>query len=362
MKRMDNTAIEDRILIALETYVSEQNCTEKIIRLHQKLDLLMKRLYIEKATPITAHFFMAGRDIFRHSILPLAYEDDPIRLLSLRLVSQTWNSCVKSIPTLFLTDHPALDDSARGYLTFFNSIQVLEISACLIAPGMPLPITLRKLSFTRPLERDQLFQGFPISISTLVHLTSLNYNMLRCPPLLGLEKLTTLTELSLSYVHEALDLTSLRRLHSLTLRNTPHPILPSDPWKLGFLDTNFEEYFLDRAYTGKGRFKGMKWSYEGEWIDGLPWGQGTMREDEEDSEYRGGFCQGKKEGWGSYRNAYGCYEGEWKENRMSGMGAMTVYDWEDTWEGEWHNDVHLETGVAFMENQPRIRLEDRIQW
>lgn len=85
--------------------------------------------------------------------------------------------------------------------------------------------------------------------------------------------------------------------------------------------------------------------YEGEWVDGLPYGVGTLVFDAaRDVRYEGGFVEGNREGRGTMHYASGnVYVGEWKGDLKCGRGVMT---WTDAlgmnplerYVGQWAND------------------------
>ncbi len=92
-------------------------------------------------------------------------------------------------------------------------------------------------------------------------------------------------------------------------------------------------------------------TYEGEWVDGVAEGQGTITWDS-GSHYEGEWKDGMRNGQGTYTSTEGdgyVYEGEFKNNERSGNGTMT---WEDSrdgsscvYEGEFKNDEYSGKGV-----------------
>ena len=101
-----------------------------------------------------------------------------------------------------------------------------------------------------------------------------------------------------------------------------------------------------QSFGTKSEFSGDH--YEGAFINGLYFGQGTYYDLSEDSKYVGQWVFGKPEGKGrgtfgsksKYPNRY--YDGEWKDGKRHGHG---IKFWgeagehtNDRYEGEWKND------------------------
>ena len=92
-------------------------------------------------------------------------------------------------------------------------------------------------------------------------------------------------------------------------------------------------------------------TYEGEWVDGVAEGQGTIIWDS-GSHYEGEWKDGMRNGQGTYTSTEGdgyVYEGEFKNNERSGKGTMT---WEDSengnsyaYEGEFKNNERSGKGT-----------------
>lgn len=92
-------------------------------------------------------------------------------------------------------------------------------------------------------------------------------------------------------------------------------------------------------------------TYEGEWVDGVAEGQGTIKWDNGDH-YEGEWKDGMRNGQGTYTSVDGdgfVYEGEFKNNERSGSGTMT-WETEDgeigTYEGEFKNNELSGNGVV----------------
>jgi hypothetical protein len=76
---------------------------------------------------------------------------------------------------------------------------------------------------------------------------------------------------------------------------------------------------------------------EGEWLNGLPHGQGTYTSANGDK-YVGGYKDGKMHGQGTYAHANGeKYIGEWKDDQPNGQGTLTSADGEK-YVGEFKNE------------------------
>lgn len=91
-------------------------------------------------------------------------------------------------------------------------------------------------------------------------------------------------------------------------------------------------------------------TYEGEWVDGVAEGQGTIEWDNGDH-YEGEWKDGMRNGQGTYTSVEGngfVYEGEFKNNERSGSGTMN-WEAEDgtnyIYQGEFANNMRSGKGV-----------------
>ena len=80
-------------------------------------------------------------------------------------------------------------------------------------------------------------------------------------------------------------------------------------------------------------------TYEGEWKDGQPNGQGTWTSPK-GANYVGEWKDGKEHGQGTYTSTSGnTYVGEWKDGKKNGQGTMTL-SWMK-YVGEWKDDENM---------------------
>ncbi len=102
-------------------------------------------------------------------------------------------------------------------------------------------------------------------------------------------------------------------------------------------------------------------TYEGEWVDGVTEGQGTITWDN-GSHYEGEWKDGMRSGQGTYTSTEGdgyVYEGEFKNNERSGEGTMTG-ETEDgatyIYQGEFENDKRSGKGVMGWQKDGEVTL------
>ncbi len=90
-------------------------------------------------------------------------------------------------------------------------------------------------------------------------------------------------------------------------------------------------------------------SYEGDWVNGIREGQGTMIW-VSGEKYTGSWKQGRREGYGVDYYADGRrYEGNWSGGKKSGYG---IFYWNDgeRYEGEWVNGLKSGQGTYYWKN------------
>jgi len=100
------------------------------------------------------------------------------------------------------------------------------------------------------------------------------------------------------------------------------------------------------------RDKRLQSTFEGQWKDGRPHGQGVLIKANGDH-YAGQYKDGKKHGQGVYTYASGTrYEGQWKDGKKHGQGVYTGANG-DRYEGQVKNDKPHSQGVYTYANGDR---------
>ncbi|MDC8002486.1 5'/3'-nucleotidase SurE [Aureisphaera galaxeae] len=125
---------------------------------------------------------------------------------------------------------------------------------------------------------------------------------------------------------------------------------------------NNTAYYTYKGSVENGKFSGFgKWimasdgdTYEGEFKNGLPHGNGSYYNDDGDH-YVGEYKEGMRSGMGTYwyepNSPIFKYEGEWKENKKEGFGALYYRD--GTIEkGIFADDVLKNMASSQTENEP----------
>ena len=116
----------------------------------------------------------------------------------------------------------------------------------------------------------------------------------------------------------------------------------------------------NKGFTGNAECKFKDGSfYEGEWVNGLPEGYGTMVFANKDK-YVGDWNEGKMNGVGIYRfynsssqEFSAVYRGEFVDGRREGRGKMT-YANNDVYVGTWQNNMRTGSGVMWFRTGDRF--------
>ena len=113
----------------------------------------------------------------------------------------------------------------------------------------------------------------------------------------------------------------------------------------------YEGYFENNQIKGKGKMyyaanEDNIVSYDGDWGDGLPYGQGTMIW-KDGEKYIGNWKNGIRNGYGiQYYTNGNRYEGNWKDNELDGKGTFYWKDG-DRYEGDFKNDSRHGQGTYY---------------
>ena len=100
----------------------------------------------------------------------------------------------------------------------------------------------------------------------------------------------------------------------------------------------------EQSFTGEGTDTYGDAVYSGQWLNGVPYGQGRM-EYESGSVYEGAFVYGEREGYGVLSYAGGdVYEGQWVDGEENGQGKLTWSNG-DVYEGAWVDGERSGYGV-----------------
>lgn len=120
------------------------------------------------------------------------------------------------------------------------------------------------------------------------------------------------------------------------------PSLPPSP--LLFLTPQGE--WRDGLRWGQGVQSGPGWRYVGAWEKDAPHGQGE--ETTSEGVYQGRMVRGRREGTGEWRAAVEggpCYQGEWRQGVYHGKGLLSIKARGYTYEGDWHEGKRHGTGT-----------------